>query len=64
MNKENIEICVGIKRETEKALLVDDSSGEVWIPKSQIQNDAEEYIVGENVVLELPEWLCFEKGFI
>ena len=61
-----IEVAVEIKRETAKALLVDDSSGEVWIPKSQIGNDPDDYedMIGETVTLEIPEWLAEEKGFI
>ena len=51
--------CVG---ETADALLclVDDL--EVWIPKSQIDDDSEVTKRGDKGELIIPEWLAVERG--
>lgn len=67
-NQETDTIYGDIKKETEKAYLVDVLIGEdVWIPKSQIENLQEvkqHYHSGKTTGLEfeLPEWLISEKG--
>lgn len=65
--KNPIKICVEIIRETESALLVDDSPGknsnEQWIPKSQITLNYDSG-VGDTVDILMPEWLAKNKGFI
>lgn len=59
---EYTEICVEIINETKAAYLVDDGGGiDVWIPKSQIQDQS----VEENCsIMNIPEWLAIEKGLI
>lgn len=47
--------------ETELAILVDDGSLEVWLPKSEIHYDGK---VGDDVEIELPEWLAYDKELI
>ena len=60
---EKIEICLEIKKETEKAFLVTDGDVEEWLPKSQIeldQNGGE----GDTVIITMPEWMAEKKEFI
>ena len=49
-------------RETDKALLCDVDGEEVWIPKSQIQDDSEVTEKGDMGILAIPAWLADEKG--
>lgn len=59
-----IEHCT-VKRETEKALLVNiDDTEEVWIPKSQIDDDSEVRKAGDSGTLVISDWIAREKGFI
>lgn len=56
---------VEVKRASAKALLVVYETQEIWIPKSQIDDDSSIYSsrqVGETGELVLPEWLADEKG--
>jgi hypothetical protein len=46
-----------IVRETDKAKLFKTAVGEVWIPKSQIEDE------GDDVIM-IPEWLAIEKGLV
>lgn len=63
MSKE-IEICLEVRRETEKAFLVtDDGENTIWIPKSQAKPD-QDCGPGDTVVFTMPEWLAVENGFI
>jgi hypothetical protein len=51
--------------ETEKALLVivdDDDTNEIWIPKSQVDDDSEVWKKGDEGVLVIPAWLAEAKG--
>jgi hypothetical protein len=48
----------GIVTETEKAICVRHDRKMIWLPKSQVEYDA-----NENVVT-LPEWLAIEKELI
>lgn len=58
-----VEVSVVIKRETEKAYLVNHGvSEEVWIPKSQIDDYTEEN--GAITSVFIPEWLAEEKGMV
>ena len=60
---EKIEICLEIKKETEKAFLVTGGDVEEWLPKSQIeldQNGGE----GDTVIITMPEWMAEKKEFI
>ena len=36
----------------------------VWIPKSQILDYEKDYIIGDTLEIELPEWLALDKGMI
>lgn len=50
---------------TPKALLVEYEGEEIWVPKSQIQDDSEIYSakqIGETGELVIPYWLAEEKG--
>lgn len=55
-----IEIAVTVKRETEKALLIDDGTREVWIPKSMITDQTGDGLLITSIFL--PEWFATEKG--
>ena len=61
--KSNIfDITARMKRETEKAILVDDGGGkEVWLPKGQIEI---EFNRNGTVTISAPTWLLEEKGLI
>ena len=60
----NIEITVTVKHKTEKAVLVNDGGKkDQWVPLSQITSD-NEIEVGNVIVIEVPEWLAKDKGFI
>jgi len=59
--KNPTEIDTEILRETELAILVNDGATECWLPKSQIEYDAE---VGETTTITIPEWLAKGKGLI
>lgn len=61
--KDPVEFCVIIRRETDKAFLVQDGTKEIWIPKSQIELD-QDGGVGDTVVVTMPEWLAIEKELI
>lgn len=57
-----VEIECQVKRETEKALLIDHGGEqEVWMPKSQIKNVAKN---GRTVTLTVTEWIANEKGLL
>ena len=61
MDRRDIEVTVDIVRETEKALLINDGTQEVWLPKSQIT-----WTLRRDGMLDIsmPEWLAEEKGLI
>jgi hypothetical protein len=51
--------------ETDAAYLVDECGTEIWIPKSQIED--EDITVGNGIEylnFGIPEWLALEKGMI
>ena len=62
-DKEMVTIACKIKRETEKAYLINDGGkNDVWVPKSQVKfepSDAKDE--GE---MEMPEWIAKDKGLI
>lgn len=58
-----VEVCVEVKRETEKAYLVSDGSLEEWVPKSQI-GTMDVNVNSDTVNMELPEWLAKAKGVV
>jgi hypothetical protein len=51
-----------VVRATGKALLVLVEGEEVWIPRSQIQEDSEVQDEGDSGTLVIPMWLAEEKG--
>lgn len=57
MKSELIDIALLIKHETDKAWLVNDGDNDVWLPKSQADNN-------EDGTFTMPEWLAIEKRFI
>jgi len=59
---EMVEVFGKIKAITDAAILVNDGTEEAWVPFSQIT--VAEYEVGEEVELNIPEWLAYKNGFI
>lgn len=61
-NENTVEIECVVKRETEKALLIDHGGeAEIWMPKSQVRN----VVKGpKSVTLTITEWIANEKGLI
>lgn len=59
-------VPVTLMIETELAWMVDGGRDkDVWIPKSQIQDYSEtEYEIGDDIEIEIPEWLAMEKDLI
>lgn len=55
--KEVVDISASIEKETEKAWLITDGVTEVWVPKSQVENN-------EDGTFTMPMWLAKEKGFV
>ena len=57
-----VEFCGTLSKETEKAYMIHDGIGVMWIPKSQIiscrciRNDDYEFVVAD--------WIAKEKGII
>jgi hypothetical protein len=52
-----IDIAAELRRETEKALLLFDGTAEVWVPKSQVEDNGDG-------TFAMPEWLAKDKGLI
>ena len=50
--------------ETDGAILVEDEDGKYWLPKSVIEYDGAEYEKGDEITIDIPEWLAEEKGLI
>ena len=50
--------------ETDCAILVEDDTGNYWLPKSQINYDGAEYEKGDEIAIDIPEWLAEDKGLI
>lgn len=62
---EKIEVSVTFKRETDRAILINDGDKDIWLPKSQCSIDAEDFPEdGETCELLVAEWLAKEKGLI
>lgn len=51
------DIAGELRGETEKAWLVFDGAREVWLPKSQVENNGDG-------TFTMPEWLASEKGLV
>lgn len=52
-----VDIEARLKHDTEKAYLLITPKGEVWVPKSQVENN-------EDGTFTMPEWLAIEKELI
>jgi len=65
-NMEQVEIKVSVKRETERALLVDfGGKEEVWIPKSQITDwGPSDKDLAQADCIFIPDWLATAKGMV
>jgi cold shock CspA family protein len=66
-DKNFVEIAVQVKvnREGLKAVLVNDGTKDVWIPKSQIEDpDMDDVETGDHIDIMIPEWLATDKGLI
>ena len=63
-NYKPIEFCGEIKHETNYAYLVFDGSNDVWIPKSQLQENPRQIGRENNWEFIIPEWLAKDKGII
>jgi len=50
-----------VKAETAAAVLLNDGQYEVWLPKSQIAYYGD---IGEECIVEMPEWLALKAGLI
>ena len=46
-----------VLHETDKAVLFDDGTRKVWLPKSLVE-------IGSNGTVTMPEWLAMDKGLI
>lgn len=55
--KELFDLAAKVKAETDKALLLTDGTKEVWVPKSQVENNGDG-------TFTMPAWLAEEKGFV
>ena len=60
MKSDLVDVTVTLKRETDKAVLVDHGGDECWLPKSLIEIEQD----GKAHIVTLPEWLAQEKGMI
>ena len=58
-----IEIIGTVKVITDSAVLIDDGDNDLWLPLSQVKTESE-YAIGEDSIIEIPEWLAYEKGLI
>ena len=58
-----VEIFGTIMAETDKAILLFDGVEESWLPLSQIEYDMRNE-VGDDLTVEVPEWLAIESGFV
>ncbi len=54
---DQIEISARLIRETDKAYLINDGTGDKWVPKKCVEQ-------WEDNVFLIPEWLAKNKGFI
>ena len=52
---------VEAKKETEKAILCDIDGKEMWIPKSQIDDDSEVFEEGHYGTLIITDWIAEQK---
>lgn len=58
-----VEISGTVLHTTDMAILIDAGTGEAWLPRSQIEFDAEPE-KGDFIIVQVPEWLAQDKGLI
>lgn len=60
------ELYCDIKLRTEKAILINDGTKEIWLPKSQIRQEIppEPHKKNGATKLIIPEWLAYKSGLI
>lgn len=57
--------CVTYLHHTAKALLVESGGEEIWLPLSQVKVedvDLDDCTRGEDIDIEVPDWLALDKG--
>ena len=59
-----VELSGNLKAETEKAILFYNGKVEVWVPKSQIEEQDNHSSDPELITIIIPEWLAFNKELI
>lgn len=52
-----VDVAAEKRHETDKALLLFDGDQEVWVPKSQVEDNGDG-------TFTMPEWLAIERGFV
>lgn len=52
-----VDIAGELRHETDKAFLIFDGDKEVWLPKSQVENN-------DDGTFAMPEWLAKDNGLI
>jgi len=59
-------VPVMLEIETDMAWRVDfGADTSIWLPKSQIEDySEEEFASGDNIEIEIPEWLAMKNGMI
>ncbi len=62
MAREIIDICVTLKHDKVLAILVNDGTKDVWLPKSIIEYEKDRG--KETYTVTLPHWLAIEKGLV
>lgn len=50
--------------ETDSAVLCEIDGEQIWIPKSQIDDDSEVWENGQEGVLVMTEWIAEQKGLL
>jgi len=61
MSDEMVEVFGTIIHVTDKAILLNDGDKEVWLPISQISYSGG---VGDDVIVEMEEWLAIDKNLV
>ena len=52
-----VDIAAEFRRDTDKGICLFDGDQEVWLPKSQVEDNGDG-------TYSMPEWLAMEKGLI
>lgn len=61
-SNEEVDVCVEILRESERAIQVTDGDVTEWIPKSQLVDYKGK--PGQTTTITMPEWLAKDKNLI